>query len=230
MDGFDDLVSSERRKLEAQAAVERAKSAEEKSRHDAWEREELRAWRTAVERARELFAAAVKRLQQEGVRPLPVLEHRPPPPRPSGLEAVERTVITGYRWQFEIFALDKQCRAYKTTAARPLMAVDRRPEWSIRKRLTDYVLHGRGFDATRRFAMLRDKSLLRTGLQPTDLVLWGASADRIDLDPAAAVRVGRIHCFGKAEDGTPLLLGTDGRPEPLERFIARATGRLLAQR
>jgi hypothetical protein len=230
MNGFDDLVSTERRRLEAQAAAERAKSAKEQSRNDAWEREELREWHAAIERIQELFAAAVKRLQQEGVRPLPVLEHRPPPPRPAGWDAVDRTVITGYRWQFEVFALDKQCRAYKATAARPLMAADSRSQWSIRKRLANYVLRGKGLGATQRLAMLRDKSLLRTGLQPTDLILWGEAADRIELDPAAAVRAGRVHCFGKAEDGTPLLLKTDGRPEPLETFIARQTGRVLAQR
>ena len=229
MNEFDDLVSAERRKLEAQAAAEHAVNAEGKARREARESDELREWNKAVVRMQELFAAATRRLQKEGVLPLPVLEHRPPPPRPAGLDSVNRTVITGYRWQFEAFALDKRCRAYKAAAARPLMAVDRRSDWSIGKRAARYLLKGQGLGSTERISMQTDKSLLRTGLQPDDLVLWGKSEDSIELDPAAAVRTGRIHCFGKADGATPLILLPDAEPEALETFLARQVGRLLAQ-
>lgn len=229
MSEFDDLVSAERRRLDEQAAAERRSNAADTSRRDAWERDELREWQKTIDRIQELFAAATGRLKQEHAQPFPVLEHRPPPPRPMGFDAVNRTIITGYRWQFEnAFALDKRRRAYKATGLRPLMTVDRRSQWSVRKRMLDYLLRGQGLGSSDRLLMLTDKSLLRTGLKPDDRVLWAMSDDRIEFDPAAAVRAGRIHCFGKTDDGTPLLLH-DSHSEPLETFMARATARMLAQ-
>ncbi|HUZ52981.1 MAG TPA: hypothetical protein VMU94_10700 [Streptosporangiaceae bacterium] len=230
MTEFNHLVSGERRRLEEQAAAERRRREAERTRQDAWEHDELRGWQKTIGRIQELFAAATERLTQEHARPFPVLEHRAPRPGPMSLESVDRTIITGYRWQFEgAFALDKRCRAYKVTAPGPLMAVDRRSQWSVRKRMSDYLLHGQGLGASTRLAMLSDKSLLRTGLQPDDLVLWAKSDDRIEFDPAAALRAGQIHCFRKADDGTPLLMH-DSATEPLEAFIARATARILAQK
>ncbi|MFD0538372.1 hypothetical protein ACFQY7_36295 [Actinomadura luteofluorescens] len=52
------------------------------------------------------------------------------------------------------------------------------------------------------------KARLRTGLAPDRQVTW-ASMDPYVLDPAVGVETGRVACFGKGEDGTPLLLSTD---------------------
>jgi len=227
MTEFDDMVAAERRRLDEQAAAQRRNSAADAARQDAWERDESREWQKTIGRIQELFTAATVRLQQEGAKPLPVLEHRAPR-GPLAFDAVNRTIITGYRWNFEVFALDKRCRLYKANSAEPLMTVDRRSEWSIRTRTFNYLLKGQGVGGERRFAMLNDKSLLRTGLKPDDLVFWGNKGDCIELDLATATRNGRIHCFGKADDGTPLML-RDASTEPLELFMARATARILAQ-
>jgi len=124
--------------------------------------------------------------------------------------------------------------------AKPLIPAERRPDRSIAKRMNKF-LRDRGLVpgavtghlGEQRFAQLDDRSRLRTGLAADQLVLLCLSDDRypIDFEPATGVGSGRIHCFGKAADGTALLLAPDqdSEPEPLKAFMARAVARLLAQ-
>lgn len=239
MGEFDDMVSAERRRLDEQAAAENERKAAARSQREAWESGEMRMWQETFDRIQELFSAAVRRLKAEGVQPLPVLDKRPAPRRPLGMEGVDRTVISGYRWRFEgAFALDKQCRAYKDVGApKHLIPAERWPERSLAKRTLKF-LRDRGLmpgvvtaGPQTHVSKLVDKSLLRTGLSHDQLVLWDMSGEPIDFDPAEAVRSGRIHCFGKADDGTPLLLSSnsDHEPETLEAFMARAVARSIAR-
>ncbi|MEO3780903.1 hypothetical protein ABGB16_29680 [Micromonospora sp. B11E3] len=237
MTDFDDMVAAERRKLDEQAAAESRLQAAGKSRRDAWERTELRAWQESIDRIQELFSAAVRRLKAEGVEPLPVLERR----TARSFQEVDRHVVAGHRWEFEgRFALDKRCHAYRAVGAQPLIPAERRPDRNIARRLEKY-LRDRGLvpgaytgqSSAQRFAKLDDRSRLRTGLAADQPVLLCLGDDRhpIEFEPARAVESGRIHCFGKADDGTPLMLPTndDRQPEPLEAFMARAVARLLAR-
>lgn len=234
---FDDLVAAERRKLDDQAAAESRWQAAEKAQRDAWKRTELRAWQETIDRIQELFSMAVRRLTAEGVEPLPVLERRKARP----FQEVDRHVIAGHRWDFEgRFALDKRCRAYRAVGVQPLIPVERRPDRNIARRVDKY-LRDRGLvpgavtgrSSAERFAKLGDKSRLRTGLAADQPVLLCLGDDRypIDFEPAKAVESGRIHWFGKADDGTPLLLSAndDRQPEPLAAFMARAVAQLLGQ-
>ena len=239
MTDFEELVAAERRKAEEQAAAERRLKAEEKAGKDAWASDELRAWQGTIDRIQELLATVVRSLTAEGVQPLPVLDHRKPRP----LQEVNRTVITGYRWEFDgAFALDRRCRVYRAVGARPLIPADQRPERGVGRRVNGY-LRDRGLvpGATtgagpeKRIAKLVQRSLLSTGLAADQPVLWALTEVQrapVRLDPAQAVEAGRIHRFGKADDGTPLLLPADagGQPEPLEVFMARVVARALASR
>jgi hypothetical protein len=226
---FADRVAGERRKLDAEAAAGRREQQERAALAHARERDDQAAWDRTLERIFHLLTAAVEHLRAERVPPLPVLTRRPAPWRPSGMETVNRTVVIGHRWLFaDAFALDKRCNAYPATAPRPLLTDGRRTTPSQAQRLSDYVLHGRGSSFSERTHRQTERSLLRTGLAPDQLVLWGPSTedDGIDFDPAAGARAGRIHCFGRADDDTPLLLrGTQS--EPLEAFLARTVAQLL---
>jgi hypothetical protein len=239
MTDFEELVAAERRKAEEQAAAERRLKAEEKAGKDAWASDELRAWQGTIDRIQELLATVVRSLTAEGVQPLPVLDHRKPRP----LQEVNRTVVTGYRWEFDgAFALDKRCRVYRAVGARPLIPADQRPERGIGKRVNGHLRERglvpgatTGAGPEKRIAKLVQKSLLRTGLAVDQPVLWCMTEkerDPIRLDPAQAVESGRIHRFGKTDDGTPLLLPADAghQPERLEVFMARAVARALASR
>lgn len=231
MNEFADRVAGERRRLDAEAAASRRERDVRRSLDRARERDDRVAWDRTLERIFHLFTAAVEHLRAERVDPLPVLTSRPAPWRPSGMETVGRTVIIGHRWLFGAFALDKRCNVYPATAPRPLLKEGRRTTPSPVKRLSDYVLHGRGSSDVEIRHRRTERSLLRTGLAPDQLVLWGPSTedDVIDFDPEAGARTGRIHCFGRADDDTPLFLH-GAQTEPLETFLVTAVARLLTER
>lgn len=231
MNEFADRVAGERRKLDAEAAAGRREQEERAALAHARERDDQAVWDRTFERIFHLFTAAVEHLRAERVDPLPVLTRRPAPWRPSGMETVGRTVIIGHRWLFAgAFALDKRCNAYPATAPRPLLKDRRRTAPGAAARLLR-DLQGRAPSDNERIHRLTERSLLRTGRAPDQLVLWGPSTedDAINFDPVAAARVGRIHCFGRADDDTPLLLGGT-QAEPLETFLVSAVARLLTER
>jgi len=58
-------------------------------------------------------------------------------------------------------------------------------------------------------------------------VTW-ANRDPFVLAPAAGVETGRVACFGKGEDGTPLLGSDAGVGRPLEPVLAEAVARCIA--
>jgi len=237
LNDFDDMIAAERRKLGEQAAVENQRKAEQEATRASWERAELQAWQETVGRIEELLSAAVRHLKSERVEPLPVLERRP---ARVSFQGVDGYVVAGHRWVLEgRFAIDKRGRAYPAGFANPLIPAARRPDPSIAKRMHKF-LKDRGLvpgavtgrSSSERFAELDDKARLRTGLAPDQLVLVCLGDDRYpyELDPATGVKAGRIHCFGKADDDSPVLLPADGdggQPEPLPAFMARAVARLL---
>lgn len=229
MNEFADRVAEERRRIEAKAAVERRERDAHASLAQARERDDTAAWDRTLERIFHLFTATVDHLRAERVQPLPVLTRRPAPWRPSGMETVDRTVIVGRRWLFaDAFALDKRCNAYPASTPGPLLKDGRRSTPSPARRLSSYLLHGQGSSYSERTHRQTERSLLRTGLAPDQLVLWDSLTedDAIDFDPVAAARACRIHCFGRADDDTPLLL-RGAQSEPLEAFLARTVAQLL---
>ncbi|WP_131735784.1 hypothetical protein [Actinomadura roseirufa] len=213
MTDFDDLVSAERRGIDAQATADGRRRAAEASEHELWARDEQAAWRAAIDHMNGLFADSLRHLRDARVAPLPTLESRKPRP----FQSVDRVVITGHRWQFGSFALDGDGRVYLAAGVTTLIPKhpnDLATDPFIRKQLR--------------------KARLRTGLKADDQVIWtGTETLRtpLVLDPAKAVQTGRIHCFGKANDGTPLLLSHDpnGRPEELEPYLARTVARRVEE-
>lgn len=203
MSDFDDLVSAERRRLDEQAA---ARAASENARRHG----ELPEWQQVIARVQDVLAASARHLLDAGVPPVPVLEHLKVNQRLElwGLVLVGRVVITGHRWQLGPFALDAEGRAYPTTRTEPLLPA--------------YPLS----DNPQRNKKLR-KARLRTGLAADDQVTWG-DKDPYALDPVAGVETGRVACFGKGEDGTPLL-GSADSGRPLEPCLAEIVAGCIAR-
>ncbi|MEU8302873.1 hypothetical protein AB0C84_04865 [Actinomadura sp. NPDC048955] len=205
MSDFDDLVSAERRRLDEQAA---ARAAGENARRHG----EPPEWQRVVARVQDLLSAAARHLRDAGVPPVPVLEARKPNERLQlwGFELAGRVVVVGHRWLLGPLALDAEGRAYSMSRAVPLV-----PDFPLSQLP--------GLNKKMR------KARLRTGLAPDQQVTWASMAPYV-LDPAVGVETGRVACFGKGEDGTPLLLSTDpGSGRPLEPVLAEAVARHIAQ-
>ncbi|MGI5330446.1 hypothetical protein [Actinomadura nitritigenes] len=205
MSDFDDLVSAERRRLDERAAASAA--AESARRHG-----ELPEWQRLAARVQDLLSAAARHLRDADVPPVPVVQEGKANERLEnmGVVFVSRTRIVGHRWSMGLFDLDAEGRAYPPTNRLPLLHVDR----------ASYTVK----DKKRR------KARLRTGLAPDQPVIWtgDGSPNRhpYDLDPAAGVETGRIGCFGKGDDGTPLV----GGGQPLEPLLVQAVARLVAEK
>ncbi|TYK53170.1 hypothetical protein [Actinomadura decatromicini] len=205
MSDFDDLVSAERRRIDAQASAHAAR--ESARRHG-----ELPEWQQVVARVQDLLSAAARHLHDAGVPPVPVLEARKPNQRLElwGLVLAGRVVIVGRRWPLGPFALDADARAYPMARLQPL--------------LPDYPLS----ENPPKNKKLR-KARLRTGLAADQQVMW-ADDNPYVLDPAVGVETGRIACFGKGQDGTPLLLSDDpALGQPLEPYLAKSVAQYIAQ-
>ncbi|TYB47936.1 hypothetical protein [Actinomadura chibensis] len=205
MSDFDDLVSAERRRIDARAAAHAAR--ETARRHG-----ELPEWQRVVARVQDLLSAAARHLRDAGVPPVPVLEARKPNQRLElwGLVLAGRVVVVGRRWPLGPFALDAEARAYPAARLQPL--------------LPDYPLS----QNPQKNKKLR-KARLRTGLAADQQVMW-ADGNPFVLDPATGVETGRIACFGKGENATPLLLSDDpAAGQPLEPFLAKAVAQYVAQ-
>lgn len=205
MSDFDDLVSAERRRLDEQAGVRAA--SENTRRHG-----ELPEWQQVVARIQDLLSASARHLRDAAVPPVPVLEARKPNERLElwGFVLAGRVTIVGRRWPLGPFALDPEGRAYPMTRTEPLMPA--------------YPLS----ESPPRNKKLR-KARLRTGLAADQQVTW-VNKDPYILDPVMGVETGRIACFGKGEDGTPLLLSADtAAGRPLEPLLAKAVAQCVAQ-
>lgn len=202
MSDFDDLVSAERRRLDEQAAASAA--AESARRHG-----EPPEWQRLAARVQDLLSAAARHLRDAGVPPVPVLEMGDVNQRLElwGLVLAGRVTIIDRRWPLRAFALDAKGAPYPMNRVEPLI-----PAYPLSQ-------------SPPKNKKLR-KARLRTGLAPDQQVMWTGGGrdlrDPIPIDPAMGLETGRIGCFGKAEDGTPLLLSADsGAGEPLESYLAK---------
>ncbi|MDL4815063.1 hypothetical protein [Actinomadura opuntiae] len=209
MSDFDDLVSAERRRLDQQAA---ARAASESTRRYG----ELPEWQQVVARIRELLAASARHLRDAGVPSVPVLEMGKVNQRLElwGMVLAGRVSIIDRRWPLGPFALNAEGVAYPMGRKEPL--------------IPPYPLS----ESPPLNKKLR-KARLRTGLAPDQEVMWtgGGSPlrDPLPIDPATGVETGRVGCFGRGADGTPLLLaGNPGVGEPLESFLAKEVARRTA--
>ncbi|WP_344899252.1 hypothetical protein [Actinomadura meridiana] len=203
MSDFDDLVSAERRRLNKQAAAHAA--SENARRHG-----ELPEWQRVVARIQDLLAASARHLRDAAVPPLPVLEAHKPNERLqlAGLLLAGRVVIVGHRWPLGPFTLDADGHAYPTTRTEPLI-----PKYPLSQ---NPALNKK----------LR-KARLRTGLAADQQVMW-ANKNPFILDPSTGVETGRVACFGKGQDGTPLLASSDPTTgQPLEPFLAKAVAQFI---
>jgi hypothetical protein len=210
---FDDLVSAERRRLDEQAAASAAsENARQRERQG-----ELPEWQQVVARIQDLLAAAARHVQDAGVPTVPILEMGTVNQRLElwGLVLAGRVTIIDRRWPLGTFALDAKGVPYPMTRMEPL--------------IPDYPLS----QSPPKNKKLR-KARLRTGLALDQQVMWTGGGtnlrDPLPIDPAIGLETGRIGCFGKAEDGTPLLLSANpGVGEPLESFLAKEVARRIAQ-
>ncbi|GAA2157696.1 hypothetical protein [Actinomadura napierensis] len=211
MSDFDDLVSAERNRIDQQQAAARAAS------ESARQYGELSEWQQVVARIRELLAASARHLRDAGAPTIPVLEMGKVNQRLElwGMVLAGRVSIIDRRWPLRPFALNAEGVAYPMGRREPLIpAYPLSESPPLNKKLR--------------------KARLRTGLAPDQEVMWTGGAtplrDPLPIDPAMGLETGRIGCFGKGEDGTPLLLSGDpGVGEPLDAFLAKEVARRIAE-
>ncbi|MGC5343931.1 hypothetical protein ACPXCE_22000 [Streptomyces sp. DT24] len=178
-------------------AAERRRIAAGEMEREAQERSKHEQWEETLSSARALLKAAVGSLRAARAEPVPVLSRRK-----AGLfGSTDRTVIVDRRWPLGRFALDAEARAYRCGRVMRL-----RDTW-------ENVDHPLVLPKVR-------KSRLRTGLSEDQWVMW--DEEPIAWSVAEAVRTGGAACFGRAEDGTPLLLPahSDDEPVPLKQYLA----------